>query len=216
MAVHLAAVSSKGYFYHYEKKILYSVSYPLVFGGHSGVRAAGPGHAGRIRRFGSQGSHGPLCPAAFRKGPYGYTVHEIESDASSVREYMAPSGVVFGIAWNGLIHPDLTPLLGSYAVEYRAALKQTPRKPGRRRHQVKSERVIVEKWGHMRNLQGRDKPALWRGRYSRQHPVRGQRKRPWQWDGNLVRRDEHYSSGNRRFRRQSTRRGVEFRVWRRH
>lgn len=91
----------------------------------------------------------------------GYTVHEIESDASSVREYMAPSGVVFGIAWNGLIHPDLTPLLGSYAAEYRTALKQTPRKPGRRRHQVKSERVIVEKWGHMRNLQGRAyDPAL--------------------------------------------------------
>jgi len=85
----------------------------------------------------------------------GYTVHEIESDATSVREYASPSGVVFGIAWNGLIHPDLTPLLGSYADAYREGLRKTPRHPGRRRQQVKAERVVVEKWGHMRNLQGR-------------------------------------------------------------
>ena len=85
----------------------------------------------------------------------GYTVHEVESDATSVREYASPAGVVFGIAWNGLIHPDLSPLLGSYAHDYREGLRKTPRQPGRRRHQVKTERVVVEKWGHMRNLQGR-------------------------------------------------------------
>jgi hypothetical protein len=85
----------------------------------------------------------------------GYTVHEIASDSTVVREYVSPSGIVFGIAWNGLIHPDLTQLLGAYAGEYREALRQTPRQPGRRRLQVKTNRVVVEKWGHMRNLQGR-------------------------------------------------------------
>ena len=85
----------------------------------------------------------------------GYTVEEIESDSTIVREYAALSGVVFGIAWNGLVHPDLAPLLGSYEDEYSQALRQAPRKKGRRRLQVKTERVIVEKWGHMRNLQGR-------------------------------------------------------------
>ena len=91
----------------------------------------------------------------------GYTVQEIASDSVRVREYVSTSGVVFGIAWNGLIHPDLTQLLGSYANEYQEALQQTPRTPGRRSHQVKTDRVIVEKWGHMRNLQGRAyAPAL--------------------------------------------------------
>jgi hypothetical protein len=90
-----------------------------------------------------------------------YTIQTIESDATTVREYISPNGVVFGIAWNGLTHPDLTPLLGSYATEYREALRQTPRKPGRRTLQVKTDSVIVEKWGHMRNLRGRAyAPAL--------------------------------------------------------
>ena len=91
----------------------------------------------------------------------GYNVHEVISASVTLREYLSPSGVVFGIAWNGLIHPDLTPLLGSYAGEYGEALRQTPRKPGRRRLQVKTNQVVVEKWGHMRNLKGRAyAPAL--------------------------------------------------------
>lgn len=85
-----------------------------------------------------------------------YTIQEIASDNTVVREYVSPSGIVFGIAWNGLTYPNLTPLLGSYASEYQAALKQVQRKPGfKRRQVVKTERVVVEKWGHMRNLQGR-------------------------------------------------------------
>ena len=35
----------------------------------------------------------------------GYTVHEVSSETMTIREYVSPSGVVFGIAWNG-------PLLG--------------------------------------------------------------------------------------------------------
>jgi len=85
----------------------------------------------------------------------GYTVQEVRSDAVVVREYISPAGIVFAIAWNGLIHPDLTPLLGSHAGEYEQALRQTPPKPGRRSLQVKSNNIIVEKWGQMRNLQGR-------------------------------------------------------------
>jgi hypothetical protein len=89
-------------------------------------------------------------------GRNGYTVQEFALDGTAVREYVSPSGIVFGIAWNGLTHPDLTPLLGSYAGEYQTALRQTPRKPGLSRYQsVKTDRVVVEKWGNMRNLQGR-------------------------------------------------------------
>jgi hypothetical protein len=84
-----------------------------------------------------------------------YTIHEMVSDATTVREYVSSAGIVFGIAWNGLVYPDLTPLLGSYADEYQKAMRQAPRQPGRRHAQVKTDQVIVEKWGHMRNLQGR-------------------------------------------------------------
>ena len=91
----------------------------------------------------------------------GYTVHEIRSETMTIREYVSPSGVVFGIAWNGLTHPDLTPLLGSYSSEYQKAMIHARRQPGRRHVQLKTDGVVVEKWGHMRNLQGRTyAPAL--------------------------------------------------------
>jgi hypothetical protein len=91
----------------------------------------------------------------------GYTVQELTTDANSVREYVSSSGIVFAIAWNGLSQPDLAALLGSYAGEYRQALQQAPRVRGRRSLRVKTDGVVVEKWGHMRNLQGRAyAPAL--------------------------------------------------------
>jgi hypothetical protein len=85
----------------------------------------------------------------------GYTVQEIVSDATTIREYISPAGIVFAVAWNGLTNPDLTQLLGSYAGEYHQALKTTPRLHGRRFSRVKTNRLVVEKWGHMRNLRGR-------------------------------------------------------------
>lgn len=84
-----------------------------------------------------------------------YTIHEISSDSTTIREYVSQNGIVFGVAWNGLTHPDLTPLLGSYAGEYRETLLQTPRVHGHRYLHVKAQHVIVEKWGHMRNHRGR-------------------------------------------------------------
>ncbi|MDA8083000.1 MAG: DUF2844 domain-containing protein [Nitrospiraceae bacterium] len=85
----------------------------------------------------------------------GFTVHEIQSGSVTVREYVSPSGIVFGLGWDGLIHPDLTKLLGTYAGDYENALKLKRRVHGRRRFQVRTDQVVVEKWGHMRNLQGR-------------------------------------------------------------
>jgi len=84
-----------------------------------------------------------------------FTVQEIQTGSTTVREYISPSGIVFGVAWNGLIHPDLTQLLGSYANEYHEALRRIPHNKGRSRLQIKTSRVVVQGWGHMRNLQGR-------------------------------------------------------------
>jgi hypothetical protein len=85
----------------------------------------------------------------------GFTVQEMTSDANTVREYLTPSGVVFAVAWNGLAHPDLTTLLGSYAPEFQEAKRKMVRKPGQKRMALQGSRVVVETWGHMRNLQGR-------------------------------------------------------------
>jgi len=91
----------------------------------------------------------------------GYTVQEIYSAANTVREYVSSSGVVFGIAWNGLVYPDITRLLGSYTGEYQKARQQAMRQRGSRHLRVKSSGVVVEQWGHMRDLRGRAyAPAL--------------------------------------------------------
>jgi hypothetical protein len=90
-----------------------------------------------------------------------YTVHEIGSDVVVVREYVSRSGLVFALVWRGIVQPDLTHLLGSYAAEYReATLHMAPQK-GRRHLLVKTPGITVEKWGHMRDMHGRAyAPAL--------------------------------------------------------
>ena len=85
----------------------------------------------------------------------GYTVQEINYGGTAVREYVSSSGIVFAVAWNGIRHPDLTALLGSYTDQYRKTLQQTPRQPGVRHLSVRTDGVVVEKWGHVRDLRGR-------------------------------------------------------------
>jgi len=89
------------------------------------------------------------------KSEKSYTVHEIASAVVTIREYVSVSGVVFAISWKGMNRPDLSQLLGSYSGEYYEALQQTPRRKGSRHLQVKTPHIVVEKWGHMRSLQGR-------------------------------------------------------------
>ena len=44
-----------------------------------------------------------------------YQIQELTSVATVVREFFTPSGIVFAVAWSGLVHADLSALLGSYA-----------------------------------------------------------------------------------------------------
>lgn len=84
-----------------------------------------------------------------------YAVHEIDTGVTRVREYVSASGVVFGVAWDGVTRPDLDTLFGSYAAAWREADRQVPRSPGRRHRAVATGNLVVEQWGHMRNLKGR-------------------------------------------------------------
>jgi len=84
-----------------------------------------------------------------------YTVHEAVADALTVREYVSPDGIVFAVTWHGYNHPDLKPLLGSYWTEFSEKHQKTPRKYGHKRMHIATDNIVVEKWGHMRDLAGR-------------------------------------------------------------
>ncbi len=84
-----------------------------------------------------------------------YQVERLVSASRTVREYVAPSGVVFAVSWNGVSHPDLGVLLGAYATPVRRVLDRQRASPGRRSRRVEAGGVVVETWGHMRALHGR-------------------------------------------------------------
>ncbi|HMK92434.1 MAG TPA: DUF2844 domain-containing protein [Thermoleophilia bacterium] len=84
----------------------------------------------------------------------GYEVHQIKAaDGSIVREYVSPSGVVFGIGWQGPTNPSLELLLGAHFKEFQAAAQAARRY--RRPLAVHTDGLVVEVGGHMRAFHGR-------------------------------------------------------------
>jgi hypothetical protein len=84
-----------------------------------------------------------------------YRVERLETTTHAVREYVTPSGTVFAVAWEGVSHPDLTVLLGSYADPYRQEVARLGASPGRRGRRIEKGGAVVETWGHQRALHGR-------------------------------------------------------------
>ena len=85
----------------------------------------------------------------------GYTVHEIDTpDGRMVKEYVAAGGMVFGVSWRGPALPDLQRLLGSYFTEFQQSAASAPG-AHRRALAVRTDRLVVESAGHMRDLHGR-------------------------------------------------------------
>jgi hypothetical protein len=88
--------------------------------------------------------------------PTAYEIQQTTLGATQVREYFSPQHQVFGVAWSGLAHPPLEKLLGSYLPQFLRERGSPVHYPGRRSISgAHGSEVIVEKWGHMRNLQGR-------------------------------------------------------------
>lgn len=51
-----------------------------------------------------------------------YKVHELTgANGATVREYVSPQGVVFGITWQGRSTPDMNQLLGTYITNLQTA-----------------------------------------------------------------------------------------------
>ena len=82
-----------------------------------------------------------------------FTMHELQAPSgTTMREYVSPAGVVFGIAWNGPSMPDLRQLLGDHFDRYAAALasRRTRRSPV----VVELPGLVVHSSGHMRAFAG--------------------------------------------------------------
>jgi uncharacterized protein DUF2844 len=86
-----------------------------------------------------------------------HTVHEIQLPTGTVvREFVAPSGAVFAVAWHGPFVPNLQQLLGSYFPALtEAAQAHRPRGPAHRGLVLRTSALVVEAGGHMRALFGR-------------------------------------------------------------
>jgi hypothetical protein len=84
----------------------------------------------------------------------GYRVHEISLPSGTVlREFVAPNGNVFAVAWTGPTRPDLRQALGQYFDAYVSAPRA---KYSDRRHvQIQQGDLVVQAGGHMRALSGR-------------------------------------------------------------
>ncbi len=90
----------------------------------------------------------------FSQDRAGYRVHEIQLPSGTVvREFVAPDGMVFAVAWQGPTRPDLHQVLGQYFDAFASA----PRgKLSDRRHvQIQQGDLVLQSGGHMRALSGR-------------------------------------------------------------
>ncbi|SAI04830.1 Protein of uncharacterised function (DUF2844) [Bordetella ansorpii] len=77
---------------------------------------------------------------------------------TTVREYVTPSGTVFGIVWDGPDMPPLNTLLGAYFPTYRQALdaRRAARRGGAPGPvQVEEAGLTVQSGGHMGSFIGR-------------------------------------------------------------
>jgi hypothetical protein len=89
-------------------------------------------------------------------GPY--TVHDITlPSGTAVREYVGPSGTVFGVAWQGPFMPDLAQLFGGYFNEFVAGANAVHAAHGAHRGplSVSQADLVVQSTGRMRAFIGR-------------------------------------------------------------
>ncbi len=86
----------------------------------------------------------------------GYEIREMEAPGGTVvDEYVSPEGTVFAVTWHGQFPPPMEQILGSYFLEYTAALQAQPKNYGHRPLNIKEPGLVVETGGHMRAHFGR-------------------------------------------------------------
>jgi len=82
-----------------------------------------------------------------------YTVYELAAPGGTiVREFVAPSGIVFAIAWRGPFMPDLRQALGAYFEPYQSAVRTNS--AGHGQVSVAEPDLVVNSGGHQRAFFG--------------------------------------------------------------
>ena len=121
-----------------------------VFTLFAALLACGAGAQTLGGRVEAQASAAPATVRSFAN----YSVRSLRTaDATEVREYVAPSGVIFGLSWQGPRLPDLKQYLGTRFAAFQAAVAQNPRRRGPL--YVHLGTLVVENGGQMRALHGR-------------------------------------------------------------
>lgn len=83
-----------------------------------------------------------------------YVMHEITVPMqTTVREFVSPAGVAFGVAWEGQFTPDLQQLLGPYYAQANQAASQQPH-ARRAPIVVNTPGLVFQQTGHTRNFHG--------------------------------------------------------------
>jgi hypothetical protein len=99
---------------------------------------------------------GEAPAASLSSSRSGYTVHEAVYDSGTrVQEFVAPDGVVFAVAWEGPVLPDLALLLGRFYASFKLETEQI-RLAGQRGGPVSMSRdgLVLRSSGRMRNFFG--------------------------------------------------------------
>lgn len=89
-----------------------------------------------------------------------YSLHEITTPYGTVvREYVSPSGQVFGVAWRGPFLPDFSQLFGSYFGEFTKGVQEAkvanPRRSRNAPLSVEHENFVMHSAGHTHAYAGR-------------------------------------------------------------
>ncbi len=92
-------------------------------------------------------------PAPTNNGsPYRVITGTDRSGLITIRQYINNNNVVFGIAWDGPIMPDLSQLLGSYFPNFQTALSNQSNL--RNTRQISTGNLVIHQNGHMRHYMG--------------------------------------------------------------
>jgi hypothetical protein len=86
-----------------------------------------------------------------------YAIHEMRAPNNVVvREFVSPTGLVFGVAWQGPSRPDLQQLLGgNFATFTQAAKAQKEHRAGRGPLLIQQAGLVVQMGGHARAFFGK-------------------------------------------------------------
>jgi hypothetical protein len=84
-----------------------------------------------------------------------YTVHVLEKNGMTIREYVNSDKKVFAITYRGYRSPEPKTILGKFISEYQNLERDQRRAPGARNQLLASSKLIAARSGHPRALRGR-------------------------------------------------------------